>query len=367
MSQHARTHTWQNRTYGLNILFTPVHYPCVFLVPSGWQSHKHTLDTWTLVSQVPQLLTEHSKPPGSRSWHILFWVGDSPGPWDAEGGVRRVCPSPLQLSPSGAQQEGARWQLGDIPGPVSPGWHSCRAASSFPGWMHSQPFHPPWASLILYQQPLGTSDCAACQAGRRWDMLDMCSPSSIPRNTQQQGQGILECCSEGCLSLPLTSFISTAWFICRLSGVWVIGFLRYPDRKPEGTLSEDRSSRIHHPAEAAAHSATCSTHSFSQSTGTSLPQGSGVQGKREQRLWKMTGVRGTSTAKGLAAAAHHAAAPQQNPEEEPEGTQPILCNLRPGYPGTVPTPLWRAARPANCRAFPWHTGRSSALIHSFIH
>lgn len=166
MSQHARTHTWQNRTYGLNILFTPVHYPCVFLVPSGWQSHKHTLNTWTLVSQVPQLLTEHSKPPGSRSWHILFWVGDSPGPWDAEGRVRRVCPSPLQLSPSGAQQEGARWQLGDIPGPVSPGWHSCRAASSFPGWMHSQPFHPPWASLILYQQPLGTSDCVPVrQAG----------------------------------------------------------------------------------------------------------------------------------------------------------------------------------------------------------
>lgn len=33
------------KLYGLNILFTPVHYSCVFLVPSGWKSHRHRLNT----------------------------------------------------------------------------------------------------------------------------------------------------------------------------------------------------------------------------------------------------------------------------------------------------------------------------------
>lgn len=50
---------------------------------------------------------------------------------------------------------------------------------------------------------------------------------------------------------------------------------------------------------------------------------------------------GTIHSKGAAAAAL-----QQNSEEEPQGTEPVLSNLRPRYPGTVPTSQWRAARPA---------------------
>lgn len=305
MSQPARTDMWQNSQQNYMLWIFSSHQ---FITPvCSWfpQAGSHTDNTWTLVSQVLQssqntasLLPSCSLPVGWQQELTHLILGRTqPRVLGCTGRGKESVHPPLQLSSSGAWQEGAQWQLGDIPGQASP-WAPVHSRL----WMHSQPLHPTWGCLILYQQPLGTSDfAAACQAGTRWDTQIYCTaPPTIPRNTAaEQGRGILECRSEGCLSPShLIQCCSLVYLlIVRSVSNW---FLRYPNRKPEGALCEDRYSRIHHPAEAAAHSVTCSTHSFSQSMSTSLPQGSDVQGKRERRLWKMTGVRGAQfTAKGL--------------------------------------------------------------------